>query len=157
MGFVYAAGIWGGHAWTEVLVDGQWLPLDAAAYRPGIADATRFQFDSYTLEDNLAGGMAAGLQLYANVDIAVLEYTIRGKTVRVPAPAKPYSIQGDEYRNTWLGFRIRKPAGFDFVSLDAVYPNKRFWGWIEAPRGQRSHCTRPAFVLTRQFGSSSTR
>src|SRR5262249_27011445 len=30
MGFVYVNGAWGGHAWTEVRIGDDWLPLDAA-------------------------------------------------------------------------------------------------------------------------------
>jgi transglutaminase-like putative cysteine protease len=124
MGFIYTGGIWGGHAWTEVLIDGQWVPLDAAGYRPGIADAARFQFDSYTLEDNLAAGSLAGLQLYGNVDIAVMEYSVGGKTFQVPEAASAFSIAGDEYRNPWIGFSMRKPEGSSFSKLEAVWPDR---------------------------------
>jgi transglutaminase-like putative cysteine protease len=123
MGFIYTGGIWGGHAWVEVLIDGQWLPLDAAGYRPGIADAARFQFDSYTLQDNMAAGSVAGFQLYGNVDIAILEYSIGGKVVQVPETASSFSITGDEYLDPWLGFSIRKPAGSSFEKTNAVWPD----------------------------------
>lgn len=123
MGYIYLAGIWGGHAWVEVLVDNQWLPIDAAGYRPGLADAARIQFGSYTAENNLAGFLAAGLQMYGNVEIAVMEYTVAGKRVVVPESAPPYSVSGDVYRNPGLGVAIAKPAGFELSKLDAVYPD----------------------------------
>ncbi len=123
MGYVYVDGIWGGHAWTEILVNGQWIPLDAAAYAPGIADAARFQFGSYTLEDNMSAAVSGGARLYGNVDVAVLEYTLNGRTYKVPEDAKPYAIAGDEYRNPWLGITVRKPEGARFTKLDAVYPD----------------------------------
>ena len=123
MGFIYLGGIWGGHAWVEALVDGQWLPLDAAGYRPGLADAARIQFDSYTAEDNLAGFSAAGLQMYGNVDIAVVEYSAGGSSVQVPADAERYSVSGSEYRSLGLGLSLRKPEDFTFARLDAVYPD----------------------------------
>ena len=123
MGYIYTGGIWGGHAWTELLIDGQWLPLDAAGYSPGIADAARFQFDSYTLQDNMAAGSVAGLQLYGNVDVAILEYSIGGKVVQVPEKASSFSIVGDEYVNPWLGFSMRKPAGSSFDKTNAVWPD----------------------------------
>lgn len=41
MGYAYANGIWGGHAWTEIFIDGQWVALDAALYGPSTADAAR--------------------------------------------------------------------------------------------------------------------
>ncbi|MGA2598348.1 MAG: transglutaminase domain-containing protein [Bryobacteraceae bacterium] len=123
MGYVYVDGIWGGHAWTEVLVNGQWIPLDAAAYAPGIADAARFQFGSYTLEDNMSAAVSGGARLYGNLDVAVLEYTLNGRTYRVPEDAKPYNIAGDEYRNPWMGFAVHKHEGARFAKLDAVYPD----------------------------------
>jgi hypothetical protein len=52
----------------EVRIGGHWLPLDAAGYRPGIADAARFQFDSYSLQDNLAAGSLAGWLVYGNME-----------------------------------------------------------------------------------------
>ena len=122
-GFIYAYGIWGGHAWVEVLVDNQWLPLDAAAYRPGLADAARIQFGSYTGDNNLAQFVLAGMQMYGNIEVSVLDYSIDGKTIRVPDSALRYSVEGDEYRSDGLGISIRKPEGFSFAGLEAVYPD----------------------------------
>lgn len=107
----------------EVLVDNQWLPIDAAGYRPGLADAARVQFGSYTAEDNLAAFLTAGFQMYGNVEIAVMEYTVAGKRVVVPESARLYSVSGNEYRNPGLGFAVAKPPEFEFSKLDAVYPD----------------------------------
>lgn len=123
MGYVYAAGIWGGHAWVEVLVDNQWLALDAAEYRPGLADAARIQFGSYTAADDMTGFLAAGVQMYANVEISVLEYTAGGRAVTVPETARPFSVSANQYRNPGLGIAVDKPTGFEFSKLDAVYPD----------------------------------
>jgi hypothetical protein len=117
-------GIWGGHAWVEVLIDNQWLPLDAAGYRPGLADAARIQFGSYTAENNLVAFAVAGSQMYGNVDIEVLEYSTGGRTVEVPASEQRYTVSGDEYSSAGLGVSIRKPEGFNFAKLDAVYPDE---------------------------------
>jgi hypothetical protein len=122
-GFIYVYGIWGGHAWVEVLIDNQWVPLDAAGYRPGLADAARIQFDSYTAVDNLAAFSVAGLQMFGNVDIQVLEYSMAGKTTPVEESEPAYSVSGDIYRNPGLGVSVRKPDGFSFTKLDAVYPD----------------------------------
>src|SRR5262249_27741846 len=88
------------------------------------ADAARFQFDSYTAQDNLVAGSVAGLQLYGNVDITILEYSLGGQTFRVPENASAYSIEGEIYRNEWLGFSMRKPDGFAFAKTDAVWPDR---------------------------------
>ncbi len=122
-GYVYVSGIWGGHVWVEVLVDNQWLPFDAAMYRPGVADAARIQFDSYTAGDNLAAFSVAGFQMYGNVDVEVLEYSTNGKTVRVPESERRYDVSEDRFRSDGLGFTLAKPAGFAFSHVDAVYPD----------------------------------
>lgn len=123
-GYIYAAGMWGGHWWTEVKVGNQWVPLDAAVYRPGPADPARIQFGSTTLADNGAEANADGLRMYSNVDVQVLEFTIAGRRIPVPEDAKPYSVAGDVYSNAWLGFTLRKPPGFAFAKLNAIYPDK---------------------------------
>jgi hypothetical protein len=40
MGYVYALGMFGGHAWAEVMIGERWVPLDAAVVNTGAADAT---------------------------------------------------------------------------------------------------------------------
>ena len=104
-------------------MENQWIPLDSAGYRPGIADAGRLQFGSYTLEDNAAMFNVAALQMYGNIDIDVLEYSTGGKTFSVSPSAAKYSVSASEYRNTSLQFAVRKSAEFEFNKLDAVYPD----------------------------------
>ncbi len=123
MGFVYAGGIWGGHAWVEVLDGKQWIPLDAALYTPGPADAARFSIFTSSFEEGTVAQVGALASLFGNVDIQILQYTVAGKTVDVPADAKPYVIDGDTYRNSWLGLSVTKPPSFQFVKLDSVWPD----------------------------------
>jgi hypothetical protein len=79
MGFAYADGIWGGHAWIEVLVEGRWIPIDAALPSPDVADAARFGVFTSSLEEGTIAGMGGLAQLLGNVDIQVLSYTRKGK------------------------------------------------------------------------------
>jgi Transglutaminase-like superfamily len=123
MGYVYTSGIWGGHAWTEILADGRWLPFDAAAYSPGTADAARFQFGSYNLEDNMLVATAEAAKMYSNIDVTILEYSIAGRSVSVPVGSKPYIVSENDYTSPWLGFSFRLPEGSAFTKLDAVYPD----------------------------------
>lgn len=152
MGFVYYKGIWGGHAWTEVRIGDRWVPLDAAAYAPGPADAARFQFGSYTGEDNLGAASAAGLQTYGNIEVTVLAYAVHGRMVTVPAGAAPFTVEGDVYRNPWLSVAVTKPAGSRFAALDAVYPDStvvavkdasaRLTVGLESPRHEPAEAVR---------------
>jgi len=125
MGYVYALGIFGGHAWTEVLAGEDWIPLDAAIVAFGQADAARLYFGTASMFEgagSLGGG--AGLQLLGQVDIKILAYAgADGKKIAVPEGAFSYRTSGDMYENPWLGLTLQKPADFKFTKLDAVWPD----------------------------------
>lgn len=124
MGFVYMGGVWGGHAWPDAYIDGQWIPFDAAVNGDGTADAARFSFGAASLI-NGAGELSAmpGGQLYGSVDVKVLAYRIKGKTYKVADEARSYSVNQNTYSNPTLGLTILKPEGFDFCELDESWPN----------------------------------
>jgi transglutaminase-like putative cysteine protease len=122
MGFVYAGGIWGGHAWVDVLIGDEWIPIDGALYTPGPADAARFSVFDSALEDGTLGGIASLGQLFGNVDISILEYTVAGKTVRVPPDARPYTIEGNTYRKPWIGITVKKRDSYSFSGFDLKWP-----------------------------------
>jgi hypothetical protein len=135
MGFVYAGGIWGGHAWVEMLAGSEWVPLDAALYSPGTADAARFSLYNSALEEGAITGVGALAMLYGHVGIEILGYTIHGRHVTVAAGAKPFVIDADTYRNQWLGLTFRKPAAFRFTELESVWPKSTVLA-IEGPGGE---------------------
>ena len=145
MGFVYAAGIWGGHAWVEVRAGDQWIPLDGALYSPGPADAARFSFFTSSLQEGTIAQVGELAKLYGNVEIQVLDYTIDCRKVIVPQDARPFTISGDTYRNPWLGLTVRKPTTFRFTQLVAVWPNST----VVAMMGPRQQ------VVTIQSNSST--
>jgi len=122
MGYVYAGGIWGGHAWIEVMIGSHWIPLDGALYTPGAADAARFSFFTSSLEEGTLAQLGSLGRLFGNVDIKVLEYTLRGRRVVVPEDAKPFAVENDTYHNPWLGFSITKPSSFQFSGFDLMWP-----------------------------------
>lgn len=124
MGFVYLNGIWGGHAWTEMLIDGVWVPMDAAVNGPGAADAARFAFAESSLDAGPGDSLAAAQQLFGSIAIEVLEYRLNGKTARLEPGARPYTADGDRYRNPGLGLSVRAPAGFALADMDMVWPDK---------------------------------
>ncbi len=134
MGYVYAANVFGGHAWVEIRVADRWIPLDAAIYSPGPADAARIAVVRHSAELGAASGAREMLRLFGNASIRIEGYSLHGTWVTVPGGARPYTIDGDEYRNPWLGLSVRKPAGFTFVATDAFYPDATVVG-LRGPRG----------------------
>jgi hypothetical protein len=122
MGYVYYGGIWAGHAWTEMFVDGQWLPFDAAIYAPGVASAMRLSVGTSSLVDgggSLNGGLAA---LFGKVDVDTVEYERDGRTVKVDRAARAYEIHKNTYVNAGLGIRVRAD-GFSIDHADSTWPS----------------------------------
>ncbi len=136
MGLVYAGGIWGGHAWVDVLIGNKWIPIDGALYSPGPADAARFSCFTGSLEENTISEMNSLAQLFGNVDVKILEYTVGGKHVRVPPDAKPFTVRGDTFTNSWLGVSVMKPRGFHYSAFDLAWPLTTVVV-MEGPGGQR--------------------
>jgi transglutaminase-like putative cysteine protease len=123
MGYVYVANVWGGHAWTEIRAGGRWIPLDAAVYRAGPADAARIALVRHSGEQGAASGAAELGRLFGNESIRILGYRVGARWVEVPAGAAPYRIDGDRYRNPWLGLSVQRPPGFAFAKADSSYPD----------------------------------
>jgi transglutaminase-like putative cysteine protease len=138
MGYVYAQGMFGGHAWAEILAGKEWIPLDAAIVNAGVADATHLAI----IASSLAGGpgemsLGAAQQIFGQVDISILEYETGGKTTVVPADARPFTAEGNRYVNPWLGIALTKPADFAFSKLDAIWPDPTVVG-LTGPDGVKA-------------------
>lgn len=124
MGFVYMGATWGGHAWPDAYIDGQWIPFDAAVNGEGSADAARFSFGTTSFK-NGAGevGTMPGGRLYGSVDVKVLAYVANDKEHKLAEDKKSYEVNNSTYTNPSLGLTIRKPEGFEFRELDETWPN----------------------------------
>jgi transglutaminase-like putative cysteine protease len=136
MGYVYVSGIWGGHAWVEILAGGQWLALDAALPSAGTADAARIACGRASLAEGPGSLLVALTRIAGNVEVSIVEYEFGGTTTKVSASDRSFTIEHDTYRNPWLGLEVRKPVGFRFVKTDAVYPDSTVVA-IESPTGKR--------------------
>jgi hypothetical protein len=129
MGYAYVNGIFGGHAWTEVLVRDRWIPVDGALPADGPSDAARFAF----AWSSLAGGpgelmSGPGIQLYNGVRATVERFEIGAIGRDVPANAAPWAVEANRYRNPWLGIDVVKPEGAEFVMLDETWPSSTVVG-----------------------------
>jgi len=124
MGYVYAEGMFGGHAWAEIQAGKEWVPIDAAVVNAGVADATHVRIIASSLINGPGEvSLGAAQQVFGQVDIRVLEYETAGQTVIVPPDAKPYAVEGDRYVNPWLGLALTKPQDYAFAKLDAIWPD----------------------------------
>ncbi|MDH7511663.1 MAG: transglutaminase-like domain-containing protein [Clostridiales bacterium] len=125
LGYVYALGMFGGHAWTEIQVGKEWIPLDPAIVNESAADATRIAFLASSLAEGPGEpGLGAAQQVFGHVDIEILEYEMDGKIRVVQADSRLFSIEGNRYQNPWLGVTIEKPDDFEFTKLDAIWPDR---------------------------------
>jgi len=137
LGYVYLDGMFGGHAWVEIKVGKDWIPLDAAVPSDAPADATHLALLRTSLVDGISGiGAGPALQMYGHLDVDVLSVTVAGKPAwTVPSGARLYTLSGDIYRNTGLGLEVTKPAGFRFSGMDDVWPESHLVV-MQGPNGE---------------------
>lgn len=117
-GYVYTAGMFGGHAWVEARFGGRWIPLDAALPSDGPADAARIAAVHDSLRDGAGRVLAALQQVYGKASAEVIEYG------GARAGSAPYRVADREYLNPGLGLSVSAPAGLRFDKLDAVWPDR---------------------------------
>ena len=134
LGYVYDSGIWGGHAWTEALIQGRWLPLDAAEYFPGVADAARIGVITVSGESGTIDNVGELALLYGKVAIRTLSYSLGQSEVSIPAEETGYAIQGNVYDNRHLGLRVTKSDSGTFKNVEAHWPDRTVVT-IEEPDG----------------------
>lgn len=134
-GLVYAQGIWGGHAWVEAWIDGQWVPLDAAVPSPGVADPARLAIAWSSLDEGLGESLSAAQKVFGNVEIEIQEYSFRGKTFKIEPGSPVYEVKNNVYHNPGLKLSLKAPAGFTFADLDKVWPDETVLT-LTGPSGQ---------------------
>lgn len=121
MGYAYLNGVWGGHAWSEIYVEGTWLPFDAALPSPDIADAARLALVSSSLNQGVGEVIVAGQRFFSQIDIQILEYQLGGRSFK--APSKLYEVKENKYVNFGLGLTVQLIASFSFAELNKAWPD----------------------------------
>lgn len=113
MGVVCIGNAFGGHAWTEVWIDGIWYALDGTLGH-GSVDPTHITLGRMALEDNAGPeGFLGLLQGLGNLEIDPVEVTVEGRTLR-PGDADNVRIDGNRYENRLWGIGFTMPKGFEF-------------------------------------------
>lgn len=117
MGLVYVHGIWGGHAWNDVWIDGSWYPLDATnGY--GFVDPLHLPMAHMVMKE---GGASETIQLMSGIgtlDVDIQEVKRDGRRIRVGDPALVVVTEGT-YSNRVLGLSFAIPSGFEFKPAEA--------------------------------------
>ena len=111
MGLEYLAGIWGGHAWNEVWIEGSWYPLDATNGL-GFVDPLHLPLAHMVMKE---GGASEFTQLLAglgNLTVDITEVQRDGRRIVVGDPAL-VELQDGAYRNAVLGVAFAAPPGFE--------------------------------------------
>lgn len=81
MGLVYVGGMFGGHAWAEVSIDGKWYGLDGTLGR-GSADPTHIELGATSLKDgNFQKGMLGVVSSLGLFDLEILGFRRGDRTV----------------------------------------------------------------------------
>lgn len=127
MGYMYLGGIFGGHVWVEVWINGKWYAIDGVM-GIGRVDPTHITFsDSSLKQGGLALSFADAMRGLGNVDLEILEFTRDGKVIKVGKEGfKEYAIDGNTFTNTLYGISITKPDGFEFKDYIKDYSGPDF-------------------------------
>lgn len=144
-GYVYAHGMFGGHAWTEVRIGDQWLALDAAIPAEGPADAARIAFLWTGLDDG-AGELNSGaaLQVYGQIDGRVLAWrTTGGRERRYPDGAPAPEVVDGRFIDRIQGIEWSVPDGWRIVDYTDTWPSNRIAA-AEDQQGRRIEFLRVA-------------
>lgn len=126
-GYVYVHGIFGGHAWTEVLIGEQWVALDAAIPTKGPADAARIAFQWTGLDDGLGElNSGAAVQVYGQIDGRILAWqTADGEERRFPDGAPAPGLVEGRFVDDIQGIEWSVPAAWRIVDYGDTWPSNR--------------------------------
>ncbi|MCA8943905.1 MAG: transglutaminase domain-containing protein, partial [Planctomycetes bacterium] len=119
MGVLYVGGIWGGHAWNEVWIDGNWYALDATLGM-GSVDPFHLAMASMTMDDESgAEEMAQLMGILGNLEIRVEKSKFEGKWTDI---ANAVTVTGRRYVNRLWRLSFEAPEGFE---LEPTKPRAR--------------------------------
>ncbi len=111
MGVEYLYGIWGGHAWNEVWIEGEWFPLDATNGL-GFVDPLHLPMTRMTMKEGAGAEFVQLLGGLGGIDVDVIEVVRDGRKIAVDDPAL-VSVEKGVWRNRLLGISFPVPAGFE--------------------------------------------
>lgn len=112
MGLVYVGGIFGGHAWTEVSIDGEWYALDGTIGR-GTADPTHLRFGASSLANGgLSSAMFGIVKGLGAFDLEIVEFAHGDDVVRVAIERATASVVDGVFTDPNERLRFVVPEGW---------------------------------------------
>ncbi|NBB92789.1 MAG: hypothetical protein GVY32_06460 [Gammaproteobacteria bacterium] len=137
-GYVYAHGMFGGHAWTEVRIGDRWLALDAAIPADGPADAARIAFVWTDLDDGMAAlNSGAVMQMYGQIDARVLAWRhADGTERRFPGGAPSPGVVDGRFVDRIQGVEWSVPEDWRIVDYEETWPSNRLAGAVNDDGGR---------------------
>ncbi len=117
MGVVYVGGIFGGHAWTEVSIDGKWYALDATLGR-GSADPTHVRLGASSLKNGAFGTMLTGITSgLGNMNFHLVEGTRAGTKIPFERQKDSLEVVNGRVVDRIEGVSFALPEGFRLEEL----------------------------------------
>ena len=89
----------GYHAWSEVLIDGKWVAVDAANHVFGVPPAYLLLGHSDGSHDDVSDSTSSFARLFSNCTVTAIEGVRRGEKFDPRDPATFRSTEGDTYYN----------------------------------------------------------
>ncbi|MBL8765868.1 MAG: transglutaminase domain-containing protein [Planctomycetes bacterium] len=112
MGLVYVGGIFGGHAWTEVSIDGEWYGLDGTIGL-GVVDPTHVRMGVSSLKGGSFGeamlGITRGL---GTIDLKIVEFARGDAVTKVPAKGEQVRSGDGNFEDVIAGVTFEYPRDF---------------------------------------------
>ena len=128
MGVVYVGGIFGGHAWTEVSIDGSWYALDGTIGR-GSVDPTHLRFGATSLKNGgFSKGLLGVLQGLGVIDLEIIEFAHGESVTRVGDSPARSSVESGRFRDLLEGVSFEIPEGWKVKpgATDVLEMSNRF-------------------------------
>jgi len=114
MGYMYLGGIFGGHMWAEVWINGEWYAIDGVM-GIGRVDPTHIRFTTSSIAlGDMGQSFSKAVTGLGNLEISILEFTRGDTTFSIGKDFKDYVISGNDYTNTLYGISLTKPDNCEF-------------------------------------------
>jgi len=122
-GYAYSQWFWKPKIWTELAIDGVWIPMDLTTE---IESNTALKIASYKSEIGAILSHAYLDNIPKIKDIQVLSFTLNEKKQAVSSQSLPYYFEIPVYENEGLGIRFNLPDGFSISNEGINTPSSLF-------------------------------